>query len=115
MQVAPVIISFHQLICSDVPDHDGTAAILTFGNGSFEIEVADRMLLSGHREPLFPDLKRWSSGHGPRFQRVVHLQAKVIVQMAGGMILNYKSTRAASPTARRWRPRRCRSPPQIAF
>ena len=73
------------------------------------------MILSGHREPLFPDLKRWAFGHGPRFQRVVHLQAKVIVQMAGGMLLNYKSTRAALPAPPRWRRRRFLSLSEIAF
>ena len=35
-----------------IPQHDGAAAILAFGNGAFEITVIERVILDLDRQPL---------------------------------------------------------------
>ena len=44
------------------------------------------MVLHMHGQSLFARNKAWTSRHGPTFQHAIHLEAKIIVQAAGGVL-----------------------------
>src|SRR5215213_2766482 len=94
-----VVVSFDQLVCSEIPHHDRAAAILTFRNDTFKIKIIDRMVLCRHREPSFVFLERWTFRNGPRLENVVHLDTKVVMQVTRSMLLNDKPAPASLPAA----------------
>src|SRR5262249_34965293 len=74
-----------------VPQHDRAAAILSFGNGSFEITVVQRMVLHFHSKALVAGIERWTAGYGPGFERTIELEAKIIMKPSGRVLLDYEA------------------------
>ncbi len=71
-----------------VPDHDGAAAVLALGNGSFEVGVFDRVIFDLDRQTFLRGVEAGTLGDRPAFERAAHLQAKVVMQVAGGVLLH---------------------------
>jgi hypothetical protein len=71
-----------------IPHLYRAAAVLALGDGAFEVAVVQRMIFHLHRQAFVSRIDRRPLGDGPRFEDAVQLQAKVIVQVARGMLLN---------------------------
>ena len=82
-----------------VPQHHSSAAILSLRDRAFEQGVAQRMILRANREALIGRVEARSTGHSPALQRSVELQAEVIVQPRGVMLLDDEAL-AAAPVER---------------
>ena len=70
-----------------------------FGDDAFEAAVLERMVLDLHREPLVRRIEARPLGHRPALQHAVELQPEVVVQMAGGVLLD-DERQARPPSAR---------------
>ena len=86
-----------------VPELHGTAAILPLRNGAFEIAVIERMILHFDREPLVMRIERGALGNRPGLEDAVALEADVIMQGPGGVLLDHEEERAAPLGHRRRR------------
>src|SRR5262249_11000334 len=71
-----------------VPEHDGAPAVFALGDGTFEVSIRERMILDLDGKPLVCGIARGTLGHGPRLEDAVVLEAQVIVQPRGGMLLD---------------------------
>ncbi len=77
-----------------VPDHDGAAAILSFGNRAFEVAVVERVVLDLDREPLVGRIGRGSARHGPGLEDAVELEPQVVMEPASRMFLDDEPERS---------------------
>jgi hypothetical protein len=73
-----------------VPDHDGAAAVLALRDGAFEFVVLDGVVLDVDGKPLLPRHQARAAGDRPALHHAVELQPEVVVQPAGGVLLNDK-------------------------
>jgi hypothetical protein len=73
-----------------VPQHDSSAAVLTLRNRSFEGVVRDGMILDLHGEPLHRRIGAGAFWNSPALHYTVELQAKVVMKMRRGVLLDYK-------------------------
>src|SRR6266481_1031643 len=71
-----------------VPNHDGTAAILSPRDGSLECVVFDRMIFHVDRKALFVRNKARAAGDRPALHHAVELEPQIIVQAPGGVFLD---------------------------
>src|SRR3546814_2174559 len=71
-----------------VPQHHRAAAVLALRNGALEVAVRQRMVLDVHREALLAGDEARPLGHRPALQYAVHLQAQVVVQAPGRVLLD---------------------------
>ena len=71
-----------------VPNHNRSAAILALGNDALEIAVFEGMILDLHGQTLDGGIERGPFGHGPREQHAIPLQAKIVMQVRGLVLLN---------------------------
>ena len=69
-----------------IPQQNGAAAVLAFGDGAFEIAVIERMILDMDREALLAFDEARPLRHRPAFEDAVELKAEIVVQ-AGGVVL----------------------------
>ena len=75
-----------------VPQHHDAGAVAV-GDDAFECAVLDGMILDVHRQPLVRRIDGRAFGHGPRQQDAVVLEAQVVVQMAGQVLLDAEKER----------------------
>ncbi len=88
-----------------VPQHDDAGAV-ALGDHALERAVLDRMILDVHREPLGLRIERRPLRHRPRQQHAVVLEAEVVVQVAGEVLLHAEEQCLAPASASsRARPR----------
>ena len=59
------------------------------------------MIFHLHGQALVGGIERRALGHGPRFQHAVHLQAKVVVQARGAVLLHHEAPLLALADLRR--------------
>lgn len=71
-----------------IPQQDGTAAILTFGDGAFEVAIIQRMILDLHGKALVMRVQRWPSGDCPRLEYTVELEPQIVMQTSCSMLLD---------------------------
>jgi hypothetical protein len=57
-----------------IPNHDGTAAILTLRNGAFKVALIQRMVFDLDCEPLVLRIEGRALGDGPGFENVVEFE-----------------------------------------
>ena len=76
---------------TQIPHHDRSRAVIALGNGSFEIEIRNRMILDLHRQPLISRIKRRPLRNGPRLEHAFHLQPEIVVQTGGTMLLHHEA------------------------
>ncbi|MHC2538449.1 hypothetical protein ACVJMY_008018 [Bradyrhizobium diazoefficiens] len=75
-----------------VPQHDRAAAILAFRDRSFEIAIVERMVLDLDRQPLVVRIERGALRHRPGLEHAVELEAEIVVQPAGVMLLDHEAS-----------------------
>ena len=71
-----------------VPDHDGAAAVLAFGDDAFEAAVLHGVVFDLHGEAAVAGVVAGALGDGPGFEDAVPAEAEVVVQMRGGVLLD---------------------------
>ena len=71
-----------------VPQHDRAAAVLALGDRAFEVAVVERVVLDLDRQPLVGGVERRALGHRPGLEHAVVLEAEIVVQAGGGMLLD---------------------------
>src|SRR5208283_4004968 len=74
--------------------HHRSCSILTGGNHSLEIGIFHRVILRPHREALYRGIERGALGHGPREEYAAPLQAQIIVQVRGHVLLHSVNERS---------------------
>ncbi len=96
LKVAPLDLSgcglgaFH-FVRAFIPNLNLPGAVIAFRNFSLELRVIDRVILHVNCQPLFAALLRRTFWDGPRSQRAIHFEPKVVVQAASGMALHHKN------------------------
>ena len=71
-----------------VPDHDGAAAVLAFGDDAFEAAVFHGVVFDLDGEALVGDDIAGALGDGPAFEDAVPAEAEVVVKVGGGVLLD---------------------------
>ena len=71
-----------------VPQHDRAAAILALGDRAFEVAVVERMVLHLDRQALVGRIERRALRHRPGLEDAIVLQAEIVVQPGGRMLLD---------------------------
>ena len=94
-----------------IPDHHRAAAILALRDGTLEVVVFDRMILDLHRQPLLAGDQAWSASDGPALHYAVELEPQVVVEAAGGVLLDDELVALAA----RLRAARLRCHVELAF
>ena len=74
-----------------VPDHHRARAVLPLRDHPFEAGIVQRVVFGLHRQPLVSRIKRRSLGDSPGLQHTLDLQAEIVVQAPGIMLLHDKS------------------------
>src|SRR5205807_9897879 len=90
------------IVGAAIPNHDRAAAVLPLRNNSLKAFIIDRMIFDFDGEMFFAFLPRQTLWQCPRFQNALHLEAKIVMQAARGVFLNYKSTCAANLLGQRF-------------
>src|SRR5262252_7692145 len=92
----------HGFPCAAVPHHHGATAVLALRDGSLEAAVLERMILHLHGEALVGGIEARPLGHGPALEGALQLQAEIVVETAGRVLLDHEGQirRAASARAR---------------
>src|SRR5262249_11989346 len=88
-----------------VPQDDRAGAVLALRDGAFEAAIVQRMILDMHGQPLFAGNEAGPARDRPAFQDAVHLQAEIVMQPGGVVLLDDETGTArvgsASPGLRR--------------
>src|SRR5688572_8760459 len=77
-----------EFVSSEVPHHDGPAAVLATGYCSFKVNITKRMIFRRHCEAFVRACIRRAFGDCPGFQDVIHFKPEVVMKMTGGVFLN---------------------------
>ena len=92
-----------------VPDHDGAAAVLAFGDDAFEAAVLHGVVFDLDGEAAVAGVVAGALGDGPGFEHAVPAEAEVVVQVRGGVLLDDEGEAVWGLMWRRvWRRRRVR-------
>lgn len=70
-----------------VPQHDGTAAVLAFGDCPLEIAIVQGMVLDFDCQTLVVRVERRPARDRPGFENAVEFQSKVVMQSRGIVLL----------------------------
>ena len=81
-----------------IPEHDDAGAV-PGRDHALERSVLNRMILDVHGQPLRLRIERGSLGDGPRQQHSVVLEAEVVVQVAGQVLLHAEEQALVRPGA----------------
>src|SRR5450631_3461142 len=73
---------------SAIPQQHRSAAVLLRRNDALERSVLDGVIFDVHRQTLVGRVEAGALGHRPAQQYPVELEAKIVVEMAGGVLLN---------------------------
>ncbi|MNF90082.1 hypothetical protein D3C76_791920 [compost metagenome] len=88
----PLGVGRHRIVQGNpdapVPDDHLAGAVMSLGNAALERGVRQRMVFDMHRQTLDRRIQRRAFGHGPALERTFELQAKIIMQVRGVMLLN---------------------------
>ena len=71
-----------------VPDHDGAAAILARRDDALETAILQRMILDMDGKPLLAGDQARAFRHRPALQHTIDLETEIVVQAAGGVLLD---------------------------
>ena len=71
-----------------VPEQDGAAAVLALRDDPLEVAVFDRVVFGHHREALVLGIEAGALGHRPALEDAFHLQAEVVMEPGGGVLLD---------------------------
>jgi len=79
------------LIFAEVPNDDFARAIVTFGEGSLEEKVVDRVVIDTDREALYLRIFAGPLRHRPRDKNGSNFQSEVIVEASSLVFLDPES------------------------
>ena len=71
-----------------IPYDDRARAVVAGRNHAFEVAVLERMILDGDGEMLIGGIHRGAFRDGPRAQDAFHLESKIVVEAARGVLLD---------------------------
>ena len=74
-----------------IPDLDSPSPILSLGNRSLEVEVAQRVVGHLHRQSLDARLCRRTLWHSPALQDLIKFQSEIPVESSCVMLLNHEA------------------------
>ena len=80
---------------AEVPEHHDAGAVAG-RDDAFELAVVERVILDVHRQALGRGIERRPLRHRPRQQHAVVLQAEVVVQVAGEVLLHAEEPRRSA-------------------
>jgi hypothetical protein len=80
----------HRVVRAAVPNERVAAAIFAVRYSPFEAAVFERMIFGLHGEPLDVRVVARTFGHGPARQRVIHLEAQVVMQPRRVVLVNHE-------------------------
>src|SRR5215471_21620125 len=83
-----------------VPHHHRAAAVLALRNGALEAAVFERMILYLHGQALVSGVEARPLGYRPALERAVELEAEIVVELAGCVLLNHEGQIRRSAPAR---------------
>src|SRR5258708_12429098 len=86
-----------RLVCSRVPSHHSSCAVLAGGNHTLELGIFEGMVLRTYGQTLLGRVHRRPLGDRPRCQYAIDRQPEIIVQPTRVMLLNDKNASAAAP------------------
>src|ERR1700704_137305 len=86
-----------RLVCSRVPYHHSSCAVLAGGNHTLELGIFEGMVLRTYGQTLLGRVHRRPLGDRPRCQYAIDRQPEIIVQPTRVMLLNDKNASAAAP------------------
>src|SRR6266850_2844355 len=75
---------------TEIPDPHGTSTVLAFRNRSLEGAVLDRVVLHLNGESPLPRIRAQALRDGPALQYTVQLQAEVVMQPRGSVLLDHE-------------------------
>ena len=75
---------------SVVPEHHRSTAVFAFGDDSLKAAVFQRMVFDLHRQALVGGIEIRAFGHGPALEHAVQLQAEVVMEVRGIVLLDDK-------------------------
>src|SRR4029078_5912945 len=81
------------LVRAAIPEHDRSAAVLAGRNRSLERVVLHRVVFDLAGESPLRGVARCSFVDRPALHYPVELEAEIVVEMAGGVLLNYELER----------------------
>ena len=84
-------VSAENVIRPGVPHHDGSSAVIAGGDRPFETSVIERVIFHFNGQAPLATTERKSFRDGPGLEDALHLQAKVIMQVRGRMLLDDKA------------------------
>jgi hypothetical protein len=116
LEFAAAIVGFGialRLPMATIPQQHGAGTVLLRRYHAFELAILERMILDMHRETLVVGIEARAFRNRPAQQNAVELEAKVVVQVAGGVLLDdeQRFARTTPPHASRGFRRR----PEIAL
>ena len=74
-----------------IPQLHRPAAVLAFRNRAFEVAVVERVVLHLDRQALVCRIERRTARYRPGLEDAIMLQAEVVVQPRGGMLLDHET------------------------
>src|SRR5690349_4618420 len=82
-----------------VPEHHRARAVLLGRDHALEFAVFERMILDMHRQPLVVRVEARPLGYRPAKQDAVQLEAEIIVETRGRMLLDHEAQGAVAALA----------------
>src|SRR5204863_9253777 len=82
-----------RLVRAAIPEHDRAAAVLAAWDHAFEGVVLDRMILDFDGEAACGGIEARSLGDGPAPHDAGELEPEIVMEMAGGVLLNDEAQR----------------------
>lgn len=71
-----------------IPDQHGAGAIFGLGDHVIEVGIGQGMILGGNCQVLALRIGGGALGHGPGLQNAINVEADIVVQGGGGVLLD---------------------------
>jgi hypothetical protein len=84
----PLVRIAERLPAAAVPQQDGAGAVIVRRDHAFERAVLDGMVFRAHGQALVLGIETRAARHRPALQHAVELQAEIVVQAPGGVLLD---------------------------
>ena len=88
----------YRLPGSAIPNNDFAGTVLFGRNGALESRIGNRMIFNGDGHAFVFGIETRPFRNGPTFHGAFELQAQVVMQLAGPVLLNDKRTPAVATT-----------------
>src|SRR5215831_3341675 len=93
------VLRLRRAIPAAVPHDHRACSVVAGGDHAFEVGVLHRMVFDVHGEAPLLRVHRRPLRHRPALEHAVHLQTKVVVEPARGVLLHHEEPTAGEPAA----------------